>query len=86
MLYDVYHMQIMEGNIISTIRANAKAIGYVHVADVPGRHEPGSGEINYRNVAAALRESGYDGTVGFEFMPTTKTEAALAEARAAFRF
>jgi hydroxypyruvate isomerase len=85
-LYDVYHMQVMEGNLISTIRANAKAIGYIHVADVPGRHEPGTGEINYRNVAAALRDSGYDGAVGFEFIPSRKTEEALAEARAAFRF
>ncbi len=85
-LYDAYHMQIMEGNLISTIEANVAAIGYVHVADVPGRHEPGTGEINYRNVAAALSRSGYQGVVGFEFIPSTSTEAALAEARLAFGF
>ena len=67
-LYDAYHMQIMEGNLISTLKAHMPAIGYVHVADVPGRHEPGTGEIDYRNVAAALRFSGYEGIVGFEFI------------------
>lgn len=69
-LYDAYHMQIMEGNLIETIRENAPYIGYFHVADVPGRHEPGTGEIQYPNVLAALREAGYDGTVGFEFSPS----------------
>jgi len=85
-LYDAYHMQIMEGNLISTIEAHAKAIGYFHVADVPGRHEPGTGEINYRNVARALESAGYDGVVGFEFIPTVATEVALKEARLAFGF
>jgi hydroxypyruvate isomerase len=76
-LYDVYHMQIMEGNIIETLRANMDAIGYVHIADVPGRHEPGTGEINYKNVLGALRGLGYDGTVGFEFEPTGSSEDVL---------
>ena len=78
-LYDVYHMQIMEGNIIQTLRSNLDAIGYVHIADVPGRHEPGSGEINYRNVFKVLRELGYGGTVGFEFEPTGRSEDVLAK-------
>jgi hydroxypyruvate isomerase len=68
-LYDAYHMQIMEGNIIDTIKANADAMGYFHIADVPGRFEPGTGELNYKNILRALRESGYDGNVGFEFSP-----------------
>ena len=85
-LYDVYHMQIMEGNIIATIRQNIDAIGYVHVADVPGRHEPGTGEINYVNVARALRDVGYGGLVGFEYMPTTGTELSLASSKEAFGF
>ena len=68
-LYDAYHMQIMEGNIIDTIRAGIDAIGYFHVADVPGRFQPGTGELNYANIIAALREAGYDGNVGFEFEP-----------------
>lgn len=76
-LYDAYHMQIMEGNIIQTLRANMDAIGYVHVADVPGRHEPGTGELNYRSIFQTLQELNYDGTVGFEFEPTGNTEEVL---------
>ena len=68
-LYDAYHMQIMEGNVIETIRGGVDAIGYFHVADVPGRYEPGTGELNYANILKALREAGYDGNVGFEFEP-----------------
>lgn len=68
-LYDIYHMQIMEGNIIQTIRDNLDAIGYIHIADVPGRFQPGTGEINYTNIFKALNEFGYEGYVGFEFEP-----------------
>ena len=68
-LYDIYHMQIMEGNIIDTLRNYIDLIGYIHIADVPGRHEPGTGEINFPNVMTALRELGYDGFVGFELSP-----------------
>ena len=77
-LYDIYHMQVMEGNIIHTLTSNLDVIGHVHVADVPGRHEPGSGELNYANIFKALRESGYDGYVGFEFDPTVSSEEAAA--------
>jgi hydroxypyruvate isomerase len=68
-LYDVYHMQIMEGNIINTLKAYIDAIGYVHIADVPGRHEPGTGEINFANIMKALKKLNYDGMIGFELMP-----------------
>jgi hydroxypyruvate isomerase len=68
-LYDIYHMQIMEGNIIDTLRNYIDLIGYIHIADVPGRHEPGTGEINFPNVMTALRELGYGGFVGFELSP-----------------
>jgi hydroxypyruvate isomerase len=68
-LYDVYHMQIMEGNILSTLRKYMDRIGYIHIADVPGRHEPGTGEINFPNVMTALRGLGYGGFVGFELSP-----------------
>lgn len=68
-LYDIYHMQIMEGNIIDTLRNYIDLIGYIHIADVPGRHEPGTGEINFPNVMSALRELEYDGFVGFELSP-----------------
>lgn len=71
--YDAYHLQIMEGNLISTIRANIGQIGHIQIADVPGRHEPGTGEINYRNVLRAIDEAGYQGFVGLEYRPKTTT-------------
>ena len=77
-LYDIYHMQIMEGNVIQTLTGNLDVIGHVHVADVPGRHEPGTGELNYTNILEALREAGYDKYVGFEFEPTVSSEEAAA--------
>jgi hydroxypyruvate isomerase len=82
LLYDIYHMQVMEGNIIETMTANLDLIGHVHVADVPGRHEPGTGELNYANIFQALREAGYDRYVGFEFEPTGSSEKAAAAALA----
>ena len=81
LLYDVYHMQIMEGNLIETIRQNAGVIYHVHVADVPGRNEPGTGEINYANVLKAVDEVGYTGYCGFEFRPSDSSEAALRRAK-----
>jgi hydroxypyruvate isomerase len=62
-------MQIMEGNIIDTLKANIDAIGYIHIADVPGRHEPGTGEINFANVIKRLEKLKYDGIIGFELAP-----------------
>jgi len=85
-LYDIYHMQIMEGNITETLKKNFDAIGHIHVADVPGRHEPGSGEINYQHIAKTLRELNYEGIVGFEFEPTGATDAALAKTKEWFGF
>ena len=78
LLYDIYHMQVMEGNIIETLTRNLDVIGHVHVADVPGRHEPGTGELNYANIFRALRAAGYDRYVGFEFEPTVSSEEAAA--------
>jgi hydroxypyruvate isomerase len=68
-LYDIYHMQIMEGNIINTLKAYIDVIGYIHIADVPGRHEPGTGEINFSNVMKTLNKLKYDGIIGFELAP-----------------
>lgn len=79
LLYDVYHQQITEGNIINTIRENIDAIGHFHIADVPGRHEPGTGEINYKNVVEAISKTGYSGYVGCEYRPSegkTSVESA----------
>ncbi len=76
-LYDVYHMQLDEGCICDTIKAYAKQMGHIHVADCPGRHEPGTGEINYAKVFACLAENGYTGRLGFELFPETSTEKAV---------
>jgi len=69
-LYDLYHVQIMEGNLIETIRANMAAIGHIHVADVPGRHEPGTGEIQFENVFRAIEAANYKGFLGMEYIPS----------------
>lgn len=89
MMLDLYHAQIGEGNLIELVTASLPWIGEVQVADVPGRFEPGTGEINYRAVAAALRESGYDGVVGLEAGASggpgiEAGDAALEAFRAAF--
>ena len=76
-LYDIYHMQIMEDNIIQTLKENIDAIGYIHMADVPGRHEPGTGEINYKNVVKTLKTIKYDGIIGFEFTPVHDSSNAI---------
>ena len=76
-LYDVYHMQLNEGSLCDNIRAYGDQFGHIHVADAPGRHEPGTGEINYANVLACLEETGYQGLVGFELLPKTTTAEAV---------
>jgi len=81
LLYDIYHQQITEGNLIATITDNIDAIGHFHVADVPGRFEPGTGEINYANVFAAIAGTDYDGYMGLEFRPTGDHKAALLSTR-----
>ena len=75
--YDVYHMQIMEGDLVPTIEANLGAIRHVQIADNPGRNEPGTGEINYDFVLAELDRLGYTGWVGCEYKPLTTTEEGL---------
>ncbi len=77
LLYDIYHQQVTEGNLIATITANIDKIAHFHAADVPGRHEPGTGEINWANVLAAIDQAGYEGYVGLEYRPTTSTAKSL---------
>jgi len=77
LLYDVYHQQITEGNVIGNLRNNHEYVGHVHFADVPGRHEPGTGELNFENLFAALEAAGYDGFVGAELSPTGDPDATL---------
>lgn len=75
--YDVYHMQRMEGDLVHTIRACIDRIGHVQIADNPGRHEPGTGEINYRFVLGALEEAGYEGYVSLEYVPSGATQESF---------
>ena len=77
LLYDVYHMQINEGNICDTLQAYIDCIGHVHIADAPGRHEPGTGEIRYAFVLSFLEKLGYQGVVGSELFPKTDTASAV---------
>ena len=80
-LYDFFHEQISEGNLIEKLEKNIQYVGLVHVADVPGRHEPGSGEINYENIFRKLRELKYQNIVAMEFLPTGDPVVQLRNAR-----
>jgi hydroxypyruvate isomerase len=81
LLYDIYHMQIMEGDIIRTIRGNIPWIAHFHTGGVPGRHEiNASQELNYRAVAEAIAETGFPGYVAHEFIPLGEPFGAFAEA------
>jgi hydroxypyruvate isomerase len=80
-LFDIYHVQIMEGNLIESIRKNIAWIGHFHVGDVPGRHEPGTGEIHYGNVFKAIRETAFHDFVAMEYVPTKDAMITLAEVR-----
>jgi len=84
MMLDLYHAQIGEGNLIELVRRCGDAIGEIQVADVPGRCEPGTGEINYPAIAKALRDIGFTGTVGMEAWASGDSVAALEAFRAAF--
>ncbi|MCC7097991.1 MAG: hydroxypyruvate isomerase [Rubrivivax sp.] len=76
--YDVYHMQRMEGELAATLQRALPRIGHVQVADNPGRHEPGSGEINFPFLFSWLDRIGYAGWVGCEYVPAAGTRAGLA--------
>lgn len=81
LLYDIYHMQIMEGNIIQTIRENIDWIGHFHTAGVPGRHDfDDTQELNYAGICRAIAESGYEFYVGHEFKPKGDVYQALKQA------
>lgn len=80
--YDAYHMQIMEGDLAPTIERHLERIAHVQIADNPGRHEPGSGEINYPFLFDWLDRLGYAGWIGCEYKPAAGTEAGLGWLRA----
>jgi hydroxypyruvate isomerase len=75
--YDAYHMQIMEGDLARTIEAHLPRIAHIQLADNPGRHEPGTGEINYPFLFGFLDKIGYSGWIGCEYKPLTETAAGL---------
>lgn len=78
MQYDIYHMQIMEGDLTRTIRNHIDLIGHIQLADNPGRHQPGTGEINFDNLFKSIEDAGYSGWLGCEYFPLGKTEDTLA--------
>lgn len=81
LLYDIYHMQIMEGDVIRTMTENLDAIGHIHTAGNPGRNElDDNQELNYRGICRALSDAGYDGYVGHEFHPRGDVVEALRQA------
>lgn len=75
--YDIYHMQIMEGDLAPTIEKDLARIAHIQLADNPGRHEPGTGEINYPFLFAHLDRLGYDGWIGCEYKPKATTLEGL---------
>ena len=79
--YDFFHEQISEGNLIEKLEKNIDKVGLVHIADVPGRHEPGTGEINYENIFRTLGRLKYDRFAAMEFLPTGDAVQSLRAAR-----
>jgi hydroxypyruvate isomerase len=80
-LYDVYHEQREFGNLIEKFEKNIDQVGLIHIADVPGRHEPGTGEINYLNIYRKLAQLNYKGPIAMEFYPTGDIVETLRHAR-----
>jgi hydroxypyruvate isomerase len=80
-LYDFYHEQRAQGNLIEKLEQNIDLVGLVHIADVPGRHEPGTGEIDYRNIYRKLAQLRYDKFITMEFYPSGDPIATLSKAR-----
>lgn len=76
--YDLYHMQVTEGNLMETMERHLGRIAHIQIADNPGRHEPGTGEINYPNIFHFLEGKGYAGWIGCEYKPLGNTEEGLA--------
>lgn len=75
--YDIYHTQVMQGDLLATYERLRERIAHIQIADNPGRNEPGTGEINYANILPALDRLGYDGFVGCEYKPKTTTTVGL---------
>jgi hydroxypyruvate isomerase len=81
LLYDFFHEQIAAGNLIAKLERALPHLALVHIADVPGRHEPGTGEINYENIVRKLTQLNYSGMVAMEFLPSSDSVGKLRAAR-----
>ncbi|MBI2961707.1 MAG: TIM barrel protein, partial [Betaproteobacteria bacterium] len=79
--YDIFHMQIVEGDLAKTVERLLPRIGHMQLADVPDRHEPGTGEINFEFLLAHLDRLGYEGWIGCEYNPIGDTDQGLTWAR-----
>lgn len=79
--FDVYHTQVMQGDVVNNFAAQRERIRHVQIADNPGRHEPGTGELNFPFILASIDELGYTGWVSCEYAPSDSTESSLAWAR-----
>ena len=77
LLYDLYHSIVMGEEPDSVLQGSGQLVGHVHIADVPGRHEPGTGSVDWRRQLESLRASGYSGLLGLEYMPTADTLSSL---------
>ena len=77
LLFDIYHQQITEGDVIRNLTNHIDLVGHIHIADNPGRHEPGTGELDYANIFTAIDETGYDGVVSCEFSPSGDPDEAV---------
>lgn len=77
-IFDIYHQQVTEGNIIANLTANIDLVAHIHAAGTPGRHELQSGECDYKNIFAAVDKAGYIGYCGLEYNPTCPPEESLA--------
>ncbi len=85
LLYDIYHSIVMGEDPAQVVFGSGPLIGHVHVADVPGRHEPGTGRIDWLRQLKALRSAGYSGAIGLEYVPTKDTKSSLGHIRNVIR-
>lgn len=82
--FDTYHQQRGSGDLLWSLKRDFDLISAVHIGDVPTRQEPGTGEINFRNIGAKLRELGFDGEIGLEFSPSVDAGSAMTRVRELF--
>ena len=80
LLFDIYHEQVQEGNIIDTLSKNVQHIAVFHVADCPGRHDPGTGELHYANIYRAIAKAGFQGHIAMEYLPLGEQVSSLTRA------